>query len=343
MSTGSGSSSFAPLSDADAQALYLYGRNTLQDTFGVIWETALITAYGVFFAVAVYSIFWKGLKSRGSIAMLCAIVSLYASSLTLWALDVTTWVQDTHIAFMSNSTIPLPDRKGLVNGNLHGLATQQAALYLFNVVVADSVVLWRAWVLYPRALWMVSIPCVMLVLTFSLGVVQILCRFAFNIHQLPGLSGGSRVCVVSNLPWAFSLATNVACTILIGYRAWQHRRTMKALGIVRHPRRMSADKLTQIYNYVKFGPASRTNAGIYIYWLFNGIGNQMLGMYPTLIIAIVNFKQTIWETDTVSTIQFAGQSKNGNNDVHLDSGVEAEGTRDLNITVHIEAPLSHHE
>jgi hypothetical protein len=69
--------------------------------------------------------------------MLCAIVSLYASSLTLWALDVTTWVQDTHIAFMSNSTIPLPDRKGLVNGNLHGLATQQAALYLFNVRVSS--------------------------------------------------------------------------------------------------------------------------------------------------------------------------------------------------------------
>ncbi|KAJ7320742.1 hypothetical protein DFH08DRAFT_890117 [Mycena albidolilacea] len=359
MSTGSGSSSFAPLSDADAQALYLYGRNTLQDAFGVIWETVLITAYGVFFAVAIYSIFWKGLKSRGSIAMLCAIVSLYASSLTLWALDVTIWVQDTHIAFMSNSTIPLPDRKGLVNGNHHDLDTQQTALHLFNVMIADSVVLWRAWVLYPRALWIVSIPCVMLVLTFSVGVVQILCRFAFTIHQLPDLSGGSRVCVVSNLPWAFSLATNVTCTILIGYRAWQHRRTMKALGIVRHSQRMSADKvlsilvesgliycllwLTQVYNDVKFGPASRTNAEIYIFWLFNGIGNQMLGMHPTLIIAIVNFKQTIWETDTVSTIQFAGQSKNGNNDVHLDSGVEAEGTRDLNITVHIEAPLSHHE
>jgi hypothetical protein len=80
---------------------------------------------------------WKGLKSRGSIAMLCAIVSLYASSLTLWALDVTRWVQDTHIAFMSNSTIPLPDRKGLVNGNLHGLVIQQAALYLFNVRVTS--------------------------------------------------------------------------------------------------------------------------------------------------------------------------------------------------------------
>ncbi|KAF7369754.1 hypothetical protein MVEN_00307200 [Mycena venus] len=346
MSTGSSSSSFAPLSDVDAQALYLYGRNTLQDAFGVIWETMLISAYGVFFAVAVYSIFRRGLKSRSSIAMLCAIVSLYASSLTLWALGVTTWVQDTHIAFMSNPTIPLLDRKGLVNGSIHSLATQQVALYLFNMVVADGVVLWRAWVLYPRALWMVSIPCILLVLTFSLAVVDVLCIFTLDVHQLPDLPSGSRICQ-SHLPWVFSLATNVTCTVLIGYRAWQHRRTMKTLGIVGHPWGMSADKvlsilvesgliycflwLTQSFNYVKFGPTSRTNAGIYIYWLFNGLGNQISGIYPTLIIVIVNFKRTIWETDTISTIQFAGQSKGGNGEVHLDVSSRSENTGGLTM------------
>ncbi|KAJ6566162.1 hypothetical protein B0H19DRAFT_1351516 [Mycena capillaripes] len=332
MPTGSSSSSSAPMSDADAQALYLYGRNTAQDAFGVIWETMLISAYGVFFAVAVYSIFRKGLTSRGSIAMLCAIVSLYASSLTLWALDVTIWFQDTHIAFMSNPTIALPDRKGLVNDNLHSLTTQQTALYVFNMVVADGVVLWRVWALYPRALWMVSIPGILLVTTFGesisiarhrLGVVNTCCEFATNVHQLPYLPGGTRVCE-SHLPWAFSLATNLTCTIMIGYRAWQHRRTMKTLGIVGNSQRMSADKvlsilvesgliiLTQIYNYVKFGAASRTNAGIYIYWLFNGVGNQISGMYPTFIIVIVNFKQSMWETDSITTLRFAGQSKNGN-------------------------------
>ncbi|KAF8180789.1 hypothetical protein K438DRAFT_1768327 [Mycena galopus ATCC 62051] len=80
MSTSSSSSSNASLSEADAQALYLYGRNTLQDAFGVIWETMLISVYGVFFAVAVYSIFRKGLKSRGSIAMLCVIRTLSAAT-----------------------------------------------------------------------------------------------------------------------------------------------------------------------------------------------------------------------------------------------------------------------
>ncbi|KAJ7029265.1 hypothetical protein C8F04DRAFT_1103632 [Mycena alexandri] len=358
MSTGSSSSSFSPLSDADAQILHLYGRNTLQDAFGVIWETMLIGAYGVIFGVAVYSIFRKGLKSRGSIALLCAIVSLYASSLTLWALVVTQWIDDTHIAFMSNPNISLPDRKGLVNDNMLRFGPQRNALYVFNMVVTDGVVLWRAWVLYPRALWIVSIPCILLVLTFTLGVVNVLCIYAIDIHQLPNLSSSSRVCE-PNLPWTFSLVTNITCTILIAYRAWQHRRTMKTLGIVGHSRGMSADKvlsilvesgliycllwLTQIYNYLHFGPGSRPNAGIYIFYFFNGIGNHIPGIYSTLIIVLVNFKQTIWETNTVSTIQFAGQHKSGRSNVHPDSGVEAESSGELNITVHIETPLSHHE
>ncbi|KAF8180788.1 hypothetical protein K438DRAFT_1768326 [Mycena galopus ATCC 62051] len=194
--------------------------------------------------------------------------------------------------------------------------------------------------------------------TLGLSVVNIFCKHAMDVHQLPDIPSGNRVCK-SNLPWSFSLATNVTCTILIGYRAWQHRRSMKSLDIVEHPRRMSADKvlsilvesgfiycllwLTHISGYVQFGPASRTDAGIYIYWLFNAMGNQISGMYPTLIIVIVNFKQTIWETDTVRSIQFAGQSRSGNGDVHLDPGVEVESTREWNITVQIEAPLSHHE
>jgi len=53
----------------------------------------------------------------------------------------------------------------------------------------------------------------------GLGVVNVFCAYALNVHQLPDLPSGSLVCK-SNLPRSFSLATNVTCTILIGYRAW---------------------------------------------------------------------------------------------------------------------------
>lgn len=62
-------------------------------------------------------------------------------------------------------------------------------------------------------------------------------------------------------------------------------------------------------------------------------------MYPTLIICIVNFKQTIWETDAVgSTLQFVGQSKSGGDDIYLDSRVDVESTGKLNMPVHSNEP-----
>ncbi|KAF7360001.1 hypothetical protein MVEN_00727400 [Mycena venus] len=312
MSSGSSSSSFGPLSDADAQALYLAGRDTAQDAFGVIWETMLISAYGVFFAVAIYSIFQNGLRSRGSIALLFAIVSLYASSLTLWVLGVATWFENTHLAFMNDPSIPLTDRKALVNDNFHRLDTQRIALYLFNMMVGDSVVIWRAWVLYPRALWVLSLPCILLLISFSFGVVNVICTFALDIHNL-ALPDDGRVCSHSDVSWAFSLATNVSCTILIGYRAWQHRRTMKSLDIVGQSRGMSADKvlsilvesgfiycflwLTQVMNFIN---VSRNTPIIYIDLFSVGLGHQISGMYPTLIISIVNFSKKPFGRPTLS-------------------------------------------
>ncbi|KAJ7835249.1 hypothetical protein B0H14DRAFT_2199266, partial [Mycena olivaceomarginata] len=205
--------------------------------------------------------------------------------------------------------IPLTDRKALVNENIYSLATQKTALYLFNMVVADCVVIWRVWALYPRALWVISMPCITLFTAFSFGVVDVTCTFAADIHHLV-LPDGGQFCsdLVGNVAWAwaFSLVTNVTCTILIGYRAWQYRRTMKSLHIVGHSRGMSADKvlsilvesgfiycllwLSQMIDYFK---VSRNNSTIYIDWFTQGLGNQITGMYPTLIISIVNFKQTI--------------------------------------------------
>ncbi|KAJ7258073.1 hypothetical protein B0H12DRAFT_1218312 [Mycena haematopus] len=169
MSSDSDSTPSAPLSDTDAQALYLYRLVITEDAIGVIWETIFMSAYGVFFALALYSIFRKGLKSRSSVAMLCVVVYLYASSLTLWALNVTSWFKNAHTLFMDNPTIPLPDRRDLANDNLLLLGPPMEALFMFNMVVGDTVVIWRAWVLYQRTLWVVSIPCTMLLMSLSAG------------------------------------------------------------------------------------------------------------------------------------------------------------------------------
>lgn len=118
--------------------------------------------------------------------MLCVVVYLYASSLTLWALNVTAFFKNVHALFIDYPDMPLEDRGVQANINVLPLATPEEALFMLNVrpspnhsmcatlnmpfiqmVVGDSVVIWRAWVLYQRTLWVVSIPCIMLLMSLS--------------------------------------------------------------------------------------------------------------------------------------------------------------------------------
>jgi len=179
----------------------------------------LISTYGVFFAVAVYSIFRKGFRLRSSIAMFCVIVSLYASSPTVWAITTTLWFKNAHSVFMDHPNMPLPDRRALANANIARLDSPVEALYMFNMVVGDAVVIWRAWVLYPRKLWVLSIPCILLLISFIFGVIQVTCVIASFGRQVAALPDGGRVCSHANVSWSFSLATNTSCTVLIGYKA----------------------------------------------------------------------------------------------------------------------------
>ncbi|KAJ7123689.1 hypothetical protein C8R44DRAFT_784208 [Mycena epipterygia] len=206
------------------------------------------------------------------------------------------------------------------------------ALFMFNMVVGDSVVIWRAWVLYQRTLWVVSIPCIMLLMSFIFAVIDLICLTGAGFSNQTAIAGGGAVCTHAELmAWAFSLVTNASCTILIGYKAWHHRRSMRALNISGTSRRLSTDKLLSILvesgfiyclfwltQLILFFPVSRDKPEIYVYQLLAGMGDQISGMYPTLIIVIVNLHQTIWEDHSVtlnsngaadSTVQWASGSK----------------------------------
>jgi hypothetical protein len=67
--------------------------------------------------------------------MLCVVVYLYATSFTLWALNVTCWFKNVHSLFMDYPGMALVDRETLVINNVLPLGTPMEALFMFNVRV----------------------------------------------------------------------------------------------------------------------------------------------------------------------------------------------------------------
>ncbi|KAF8191043.1 hypothetical protein K438DRAFT_1970785 [Mycena galopus ATCC 62051] len=293
-------------SEADAQILQEFGLFLMQEAVGDVAQTAMCSVYGTVFAVAVYSIFRRGLKSRSSIIMLCVVVSLYAVSVTGWAIGFATRLGNIHTLLMIPE-ISIPEREGAGNALIKRFGVANEVIFFFNMIVGDGVVIWRTWAVYQGRLLAIAIPSTLLLMSFVFALIDLTC--AAYLGPLPG---AEQICPPSSMiAWVFSVATNAACTILIFVRARQHRRIVRELNMPRQTRRMSAENilsllvesgfiytllwLTQIIGYL---PIYRDSPWFFLWFVIDPIinaGSLNTGMYPTLIIVIVNFKRTIWE------------------------------------------------
>ncbi|KAF7363722.1 hypothetical protein MSAN_01030000 [Mycena sanguinolenta] len=297
----------SPLSEIDASFLYRYGRDLTEDVVGLVTETTLVTIYGVLFALAMYSFHRRGFKSRVSFVMLFLVVYLYLAAVVLWGLYIAQYLMNVHDLLMT-SNIPLPDRFVLADAHASSLSIPQMVLFTSNMILGDFIVIWRVWAIYHRTRQVVVLPCITLAAALAFALVDTVCLRRSGV--------GSDACGNSSLiSWAFSLATNVLCTILIGVKAWKHRQITRELQTegTAHKYRgtgfilsvlvesgliyclLWATQLVQIFNI------SRTSALVYFWEITNAASEQLPGMYPTLIVVVVNLRYTIdWEDESSS-------------------------------------------
>ncbi|KAJ7698046.1 hypothetical protein B0H17DRAFT_906689, partial [Mycena rosella] len=218
--------------------------------------------------------------------------------------------------FMDYPDLGLLDRLDLSDLDVELLGTPMESLFMFNMIVGDSVVIWRAWVLYPRAPWVVAVPCLMLVMSFIFTVIDVLCLTSDGSTSQTAIAAGGPVCEKAELiSWAFSFITNATCTIIITFKAWyvnflrsQHRKATKELETAISSGKTVANRILSLLvesgfiyclfwltQLILFFDISRATPIFFVYELFSGMGDQISGMYPTLIIVIVNLHQTIWD------------------------------------------------
>ncbi|KAJ7304519.1 hypothetical protein DFH08DRAFT_945155 [Mycena albidolilacea] len=296
---------------ADNELLFIFGRTVTQDAVGLLWETLFVSAYGVFFWLAVWSIARKRLKTPGSVAMLLIVVYLYASSLTLWSLNVVSWFTRTR-AFFMRPELALDDRKAASNAAVTALGTPMEALFMFNVRSGLCLCVISIHLLFPddRGRRRGHLARVGAVCARAVGVIDLTCLTGAGYANQTAMASGGAVCERAELlSWAFSLVTNGACT------------------------------LTQ---YILFVDISRDAPIIYVYELFAGMGDQISGMYPTLIIVIVNLHHTLWDDSAPdaradSSMHFTTGAKRSGSDITGEpSGSQAYSGARLQLRTDVE-------
>ncbi|THH04969.1 hypothetical protein EW146_g10030 [Bondarzewia mesenterica] len=250
-----------------------------------------------------YLLFRKGLRSRANVVLLIATLIMFGVSSSQWGTQFATVVKQIQGVLIREPDQTLESKYPTVNETTLKLSFVDQYLSSINFLVGDSIIIWRVWVLYDGKRKIMIVPIIPLIIatvtTFLVGGLQ--SRVLSTNVEDPNDIYNILAFWFQVATYGLELATNLAATSLIAYKAWKHRKLIKsALG----PRRKTkVEKVLALlvesgvlycilwilligFEFVP--PASFAN-------YFAPTAVHIAGMYPTVIVILVSIDQTVWE------------------------------------------------
>ncbi|KAK2459878.1 hypothetical protein APHAL10511_008078 [Amanita phalloides] len=291
----------------------------------IAFEAAFYGVYILLICASTSILARSRLRSLWKIYLLCVTLVMFVGSSLFFALDIADIIERLKITLMDSSNLDaFQDRAALAVTKTASLAWTGEMLFVFMLILGDTIVLWRTWAIYYGRRAYVLIPFLTWMGSVVAGVYELCCdiktHWAFLDPNPSAGSQGALSCARADLStFTLSYATNIICTALIFLRVWGFRRSMvKYLGSVRRDTQagkvmvllvesglfyLAIYTLQAVPIYAGYSPGSPI-----VWGSINAIIQQVFGMYPTAIVVLVYLKKSLWETDEVSRELFGSQS-----------------------------------
>ncbi|KAI0322057.1 hypothetical protein OF83DRAFT_1167851 [Amylostereum chailletii] len=278
--------------------------------FPLLFETFLFGILTLLVIASTYVLSSKGLRSRPRLLMLILTLTMYALSAAIWAIDVHAAWYDLSIiipfVLAGSDGGPAPGK------NPYYTVLVEEVLVAVISVIGDSIVLWRACVIWGMRkgmcifsviLILVQI-CSWVVLTIGLVVSKTVPATPVSFRPL---GSPSAVADLTALAFSVSLVANVWATAMVAYKTWKHRRDVRRY--LNNCTRKSAVEavslllvesgvvyailwifytISQIAGYTLLTSITATTAE----FVWETGMNQVPGIYLTLVILVVAFQQS---------------------------------------------------
>ncbi|KAH8822887.1 hypothetical protein DL96DRAFT_1714343 [Flagelloscypha sp. PMI_526] len=309
---------------SEASTIRLIGLAIIQSTVSLLIEGIIWGIYLVLFVAAIVIQWRRGFRTVGSKAMLAVTLYLFTTSTALLALNATWCFIKIKYNMINNLEMDWDDRRRASNLVLAPLGIPMEALFLFNMLIGDMAVVFRAKILWGTGWKVVIVPLVFLVAAFAFSITSVTCLSLSTFTNLSSIAEGSFVCERAEpITWALSLLTNFISTLLVAYRAWAVRKTIvEARGPTRH--RSGVERilllivesgfiyflflLTQL---ALFWDAEVESAASWAFAVLAPFGDQISGIYSTALIVLVVLQRTLGlgETAQTSPVILGGEKK----------------------------------
>ncbi|GJE88348.1 hypothetical protein PsYK624_044310 [Phanerochaete sordida] len=271
------------------------------DALPVVVPEAVI--FGIFTHLVVLFAFivWRcpgGFKQTSRVIVLFICLVMYAMAATHFA---------TTLRYSTVVLLP---------GTGPGSATcSNPAVLVVNIILSDCIVVWRAWVLWRKRRVVIAISAILILATLILSCLSVRgqCYPPSNLYIDDfGDPFGLAAIVISFL-------TNVWATALVGYKAWEHRRSMHLVSLGGNACTRGAKSLVIIFEsgalYCALWAFLVAYIALYTHsladWyqnqgelhfidgmgsLFNTVLIDVIGMYPTALMLTIYLANSPIET-----------------------------------------------
>ncbi|KAJ7573724.1 hypothetical protein C8J56DRAFT_981360 [Mycena floridula] len=275
--------------------------------------TLLYGTYVLLAALAMYTLMRRS-KTRSMWALSALLTISFCIVTVYFTLYAATSFRLVQVGLTDNTDLSLAQRFNLASASI--LRLQIAQLWVGGVngllfIFGDAIVVWRAWAVWTGRRNVAILPGFLLLATFAIFLTSSSLRTRAFVNPSiiePSSLFGSLVIAGFSL----SIATNCVSTLLIGIKAYQHRKFMKdTIGVGNSVVVKVLMFLTesgvvyivfQIINIcVAFldnaPPNSPLNIASHVWGV---IMNLVAAIYPTLVILIVNYRSSLTKTVELS-------------------------------------------
>ncbi|KAK0446353.1 hypothetical protein EV421DRAFT_1657671, partial [Armillaria borealis] len=266
-------------------------------------------------------------RSCPRLTMVFTIVLMFLMSTSLWVMDIVDVLGPLQAVLVDSQGSFSERFSDYMYTTQNNRVIAQTFIYTFEVIlIGDAVVLWRAGALWAFDVKIIVAPLVCL----TAGVVMAFFFVGCTAQTGWKLIDGEQALLCNHaqtVTFFLSLGTNAIATFLIAYKAWY----VCSLWRVRVENKLSTgyfdshsqersrtltEKILMLFvesgfiylcfwiakSITYFPVSTAIQASAYFgAAVLNSAGNQVVGLYPTIIIAIVVRHQTNWDAPVVSS------------------------------------------
>ncbi|KAI1794338.1 hypothetical protein LXA43DRAFT_1179533 [Ganoderma leucocontextum] len=293
----------------------------------IVLSAFLFGVLTVLSIVSIAHLIRRGIKQPSTAFMLGSVLVLYVSTTTHFSVLIAYSVRCVRLV---NGTVASLSSTSSFNAALVDFRQDAktksyiiSAALAINVAIGDAIVWWRAFALW-RTRSVIALGSVLLIVTPALGIVSMIHGGSGQIYiyiPLPPQIVVHNSDVYGAISGIVSLLTNMTATLLIGRKAWQHKKilsqglgaskgrwmtpTMKVLLLLVESGTVYSIILAVAvaYNLVSSSPSGLGSSPKFVSVIKVFLGGcfvQILAIYPTVIIFIVAINQSILEGSLVN-------------------------------------------